>query len=77
MYFTQRRKRFRAILSDARCVHPASVYDPLSAQIAEDLCFEMRMSKALGCIGVTSNPTVEWIASRVTDAFPWDEHVGT
>ena len=24
-------------------------------------------------IGVTSNPTAEWIAGQVTDAFPWDE----
>ena len=24
-------------------------------------------------ISVTSNPTAEWIAGRVTDAFPWDE----
>jgi transposase InsO family protein len=24
-------------------------------------------------ISVTSNPTVEWIAGQVTDAFPWDE----
>ena len=24
-------------------------------------------------IGVTSNPTAEWLAGHVTDAFPWDE----
>jgi transposase InsO family protein len=24
-------------------------------------------------ISVTSNPTAEWIAGQVTDAFPWDE----
>ena len=24
-------------------------------------------------IGVTSNPTAEWIAGQVTDAFPWNE----
>jgi hypothetical protein len=23
-------------------------------------------------INVTSNPTAEWIAGQVTDAFPWD-----
>jgi len=22
---------------------------------------------------VTNNPTAEWIAAQVTDAFPWDE----
>jgi transposase InsO family protein len=24
-------------------------------------------------IGVTTNPTAEWIANQLTDAFPWDE----
>jgi hypothetical protein len=24
-------------------------------------------------VGVTSNPTAEWIAGQVTEAFPWDE----
>jgi hypothetical protein len=24
-------------------------------------------------IRVTNNPTAEWIAGQVTDAFPWDE----
>jgi transposase InsO family protein len=24
-------------------------------------------------IGVTTNPTAEWIAGQLTDAFPWDE----
>src|ERR1700719_1899465 len=43
MDWTDRRKRFRAILSGSRCVHPGSVYDPLSARIAEDLGFEIGM----------------------------------
>jgi Integrase core domain len=29
--------------------------------------------KRLVTISVTSNPTAEWIAGQVTDAFPWDE----
>jgi transposase InsO family protein len=29
--------------------------------------------RRLVAIGVTSNPTAEWIAGQVTDAFPWDE----
>ena len=29
--------------------------------------------RRLVTIGVTSNPTAEWIAGQVTDAFPWDE----
>jgi len=41
--WTERRERFRAILSGGRCVHPGSVFDPLSARIAEDLGFEAGM----------------------------------
>ncbi|TXL74091.1 isocitrate lyase/PEP mutase family protein [Vineibacter terrae] len=43
MDWTDRRKRFRAVLAGARCVHPGSVFDPLSARIAEDLGFEVGM----------------------------------
>jgi carboxyvinyl-carboxyphosphonate phosphorylmutase len=43
MQWTERRERFRAILAGANCIHPASVFDPLSARIAEDLGFELGM----------------------------------
>ena len=43
MHWTDRRKRFRAVLAGDRCVHPGSVYDPISARIAEDLGFELGM----------------------------------
>src|SRR5438552_17780220 len=43
MNWTERRGRFRAILSGNRCVHPGSVYDAISARIAEDLGFEVGM----------------------------------
>ena len=43
MNWTDRRLRFRAILAGDRCVHPGSVFDPLSARIAEDLGFEIGM----------------------------------
>ena len=39
----ERRQRFRALLSGRRCLHPASVFDPVSARIAEDLGFEAGM----------------------------------
>jgi hypothetical protein len=29
--------------------------------------------RRLVTINVTSNPTADWIAGQVTDAFPWDE----
>src|SRR5579883_3489938 len=43
MHWTPRRERFRALLAKARVVHPASVYDAISARIAEDLGFELGM----------------------------------
>ena len=39
--WSQRREQFRAIIEGEACVHPASVHDPISARIAEDLGFEM------------------------------------
>jgi carboxyvinyl-carboxyphosphonate phosphorylmutase len=43
MDLTRRRERFRAILADEQCVYPGSVFDPISARIAEDLGFEVGM----------------------------------
>ena len=43
MQWTERRVRFRGILDGASCIHPASVFDPVSARIAEDLGFELGM----------------------------------
>ena len=43
MDWTIRRERFRAILEGDSCVHPGSVFDPISARIAEDLGFEVGM----------------------------------
>jgi carboxyvinyl-carboxyphosphonate phosphorylmutase len=41
--WTRRRERFRAILDGADCVRPASVHDPVSVRIADDLGFELGM----------------------------------
>jgi carboxyvinyl-carboxyphosphonate phosphorylmutase len=43
MDWSERRARLRAVLAGARCVHPGSVFDPISARIAEDLGFEVGM----------------------------------
>ena len=43
MDFTTRRARYRGILAGDKCVHPGSVFDPISARIAEDLGFEVGM----------------------------------
>lgn len=41
--WASRRERLRAVLEGGRCVHPASVHDPISARIAEGLGFELGM----------------------------------
>jgi len=41
--FTVRRERFRAHLAGDACLVPASVFDPLSARIAEEIGFELGM----------------------------------
>ena len=43
MDWTPRRERFRTLLDGETCVHPGSVFDPISARIAEDLGFEVGM----------------------------------
>jgi carboxyvinyl-carboxyphosphonate phosphorylmutase len=40
---TQRREAFRRVLESAQCVYPGSVFDPVSARIAEELGFEVGM----------------------------------
>jgi carboxyvinyl-carboxyphosphonate phosphorylmutase len=43
MDWTDRRERLRSIIASKRCIYPASVFDPISARIAEDLGFEAGM----------------------------------
>jgi len=43
MRWTARRQAFRAILDGTACVYPGSVFDPISARIAESLGFECGM----------------------------------
>ncbi len=43
MDFTFQRARFREVLGSGGCVHPGSVFDPISARIAESLGFEIGM----------------------------------
>ena len=38
-----RRARFRQVINGQQCVHPASVHDPISGRIAQDLGFEVGM----------------------------------
>ena len=43
MLLTERRKQYRRILEGGVCVHPASVFDAMSARIAASLGFEVGM----------------------------------
>ncbi|MDR3538076.1 MAG: isocitrate lyase/PEP mutase family protein [Acetobacteraceae bacterium] len=43
MHWTDRRERYRAVIGGSECIHPGSVFDPISARIAEDLGFEIGM----------------------------------
>jgi oxaloacetate decarboxylase len=57
MNWTERRERFRALLAGNRCVHPGSVYDAISARIAEDIGFEVGMfSGSVGSMAVLGAP---------------------
>ena len=41
--WNDRRRAFRAVIEGDQCVHPGSVYDPMSARIAQDIGFEVGM----------------------------------
>jgi len=43
MHWQKRREQFRAHLNSKCCVYPGSVFDPISARIAEELGFEIGM----------------------------------
>ncbi len=59
MDWTDRRKRFRALISGDKCVHPGSVYDPISARIAEDIGFEVGMfAGSIGSMTVLGAPDI-------------------
>jgi len=64
--WSERRERFRAVLSGKRCVHPGSVFDPFSARIAEDLGFEVGMfAGSIASLAVLGAPDV--IALTLTE----------
>ncbi len=57
MDLTRRRLRYREILAGDECVHPASVFDPISARIAEDLGFDVGMfAGSIGAATVIGAP---------------------
>lgn len=54
MNHTEQRKRLRAVFAGTKCVSPASVYDPLSARVAEAIGYEIGMLAG----SVASNTTL-------------------
>ena len=54
MTSTEQRRRLRAVLSGIACLSPASVYDPLSARVAESVGYEIGMLAG----SVASNTTL-------------------
>jgi transposase InsO family protein len=45
----------------------------ISFKLLYGLVILRHLRRRLVRIGVTANPTTEWIAGQVTEAFPWDE----
>src|SRR3990172_1597268 len=54
MNHSEQRKRFRAVLGGSKCLSPASVFDPLSARVAEAVGYEIGMLAG----SVASNTTL-------------------
>ncbi len=54
MNYSEQRKRLRAVLAGSKCLSPASVYDPLSARVAEAVGYEIGMLAG----SVASNTTL-------------------
>ncbi len=59
MDWNERRTRMRGIIEGERCVFPGSVYDPISARVAEDLGFETGMfAGSIGSFTVLGAPDI-------------------
>jgi oxaloacetate decarboxylase len=62
MAFRKRREALRSILSGSSCVYPASVYDPISIRIAEDLGFDLGMfGGSVASLAVLGDPDLSLI----------------
>ena len=59
MNWTDRRQRYRAHLAGTQCIHPGSVFDPISGRIAEELGFEIGMfAGSIGSFAVLGAPDI-------------------
>jgi carboxyvinyl-carboxyphosphonate phosphorylmutase len=53
MNHSEQRKRLRAVFAGIQCISPASVYDPLSARVAESVGYEIGMLAGSVASGTT------------------------
>jgi carboxyvinyl-carboxyphosphonate phosphorylmutase len=53
MNHTEQRRRLRAVFAGTTCISPASVYDPLSARVAESVGYEIGMLAGSVASGTT------------------------
>jgi len=57
MDWKNRRQRFRTQVESGRCVHPGSVFDPVSARMAQEVGFEIGMlAGSVASISVLGDP---------------------
>ena len=62
MTFRKRRQALRAILAGSGCIRAGSVYDPVSARIAEDLGFELGMfGGSVASLAILGDPDITLI----------------
>jgi carboxyvinyl-carboxyphosphonate phosphorylmutase len=63
---TEQRKRLRAILAGSKCLSPASVFDPLSARIAESVGYQLGLLAGSG-VAATTLAAVDTIVYTLTE----------
>src|SRR6476659_2660122 len=62
MTFRKRRQALRTILSGSVCIRAGSVYDPVSARLAEDLGFELGMfGGSVASLAILGDPDITLI----------------
>jgi carboxyvinyl-carboxyphosphonate phosphorylmutase len=59
MNWTPRRERFRALIAGKQCIYPGSVFDALSARMAEDIGFEIGMfAGSVASLAIVGGPDI-------------------
>jgi carboxyvinyl-carboxyphosphonate phosphorylmutase len=66
MLLAERRARYRRVLAGNACVHPASVFDPISARLAESLGFEIGMFAGSIASGTVLGAP-DWVVLTLTE----------